>query len=104
MRSFILVLIVAVIAVIGAIHFGLIDIAQTRPAALPQVQAEGGTVRASGGQTPAFDVATGSVEVKQKPGTVEVPKVTVQTESKNVAVPSVEVQKANPGAANSTSR
>ena len=104
MRNVILILIVVVIALIGAIHFGLIDISQTRPAALPQVQAEGGTVRATGGQTPAFDVATGSVEVKQKPGTVEVPKVTVQTETKNVAVPSVEVRKADAAPSNTATR
>ncbi len=100
MRSIILILIVGVLGLIAAIHFNLIDISQSRPAALPQVEAQGGKVVAKGGQAPAFDVATGSVEVTRKDATVAVPKVTVQAEPKSVNVPALEVKKANPAAGN----
>ena len=100
MRSIILILIVGVLGLIAAIHFNLIDISQSRPAALPTVEAEGGKVTARGGQTPAFDVATGSVGVTRKDATVAVPKVTIQAEPKNVNVPALEVKEANPAEGN----
>ena len=96
MRSIIVILILGVIGLIAAIHFGLVDISQSRPAALPRVEAENGKVTARGGQTPAFDVATGSVGVTRKEATVGVPKVTIQADPRNVTVPAVEVTKANP--------
>ena len=102
MRSVILILIIGVIAIIGAIQFGLVDISQSRPAALPQVEAEGGKITARGGQTPAFDVATGSVGVTRKETTVGVPKVTIQADPKSVTVPTVEVKKAQPTESNGT--
>ena len=101
MRSVILILIIGVIGLIAAIHFNLIDISQSRPAALPQVEAQGGKVTARGGQAPAFDVATGSVGVTRKDATVPVPKVTVQAERKTVNVPTIEVKRADPADGNS---
>jgi len=100
MRSIIVILILGVVGLIAAIHFGLVDISQSRPAALPQVEAKDGTIRAQGGQTPAFDVATGSVQIERKETTVGVPKMTVQTEPKKVEVPSVELKRADSADAN----
>ena len=86
MRAIILVLIVGVVALIAAIHFGLVDITQTRSAAVPTVAAEGGKISATGGQTPKFEVETGSVGVGTRAQNVTVPTVTV-------AVPVVEVRR-----------
>ena len=86
MRAIILVLIVGVVALIAAIHFGLVDITQTRPAAAPTVEADGGKITATGGQTPKFEVETGSVGVGRREQNVTVPTVTVD-------VPVVEVRR-----------
>ena len=86
MRAIILVLIVGVVALIAAIHFGLVDISQTRPAAAPTVAADGGKITATGGQTPKFEVETGSVGVGRREQNVTVPTVTVD-------VPVVEVRR-----------
>ena len=86
MRAIILVLIIGVVALIAAIHFGLVDITQTRPASVPSVAADGGRVTATGGQTPKFEVETGSVGVGRRAQNVTVPSVTVD-------VPVVEVRR-----------
>jgi hypothetical protein len=81
------ILILVVVAVLIAVGTGLVDINQTRPAAVPDVDTTSGGVTASGGQTPAFDIETGSVAV----GTTQ----------RNVAVPTVEIRPAqgeNPAA------
>jgi hypothetical protein len=83
MRAILLVLILAVVAILIAIATGFLDISQTREAKAPQISATGNGVTARGGQTPSFDVETGSVSVG--------------TKQKNVAVPSLQV---NPPAAN----
>jgi hypothetical protein len=62
---------------------GLIDINQTRPAKAPDVSAAGSGVTASGGQTPAFDIETGSVTVATENRTVKVPTVKVQPADAN---------------------
>ena len=80
MRAILFILILAVLAVLILLGTGLVDINQTRPAAAPDVDATGAGVTASGGQTPAFDIETGSVAV----GTTQ----------RNVAVPTVEVRPA----------
>jgi hypothetical protein len=81
MRAILFILILVVVAGLILIGTGLIDINQTRPAAVPNVDATGRGVTASGGQTPAFDIETGSVAV----GTTQ----------RNVAVPSVEIRPAS---------
>ena len=80
MRAILFILILVVLAVLILLGTGLVDINQTRPAAVPNVEATGSGVTASGGQTPAFDIETGSVAV----GTTE----------RNVAVPRLEVRPA----------
>jgi hypothetical protein len=78
MRTAILILIVAVVALIIAIQTGFLDITQTRGAEAPQISADGNGVTATGGQTPAFEVETGKVAVGTQERTVQVPTVQVQ--------------------------
>ena len=86
MRAILFILILAVVALLIAFATGYLNITQTRPAAVPDVDAGRGGVSASGGQAPAFDVETGSVSVG-----------TTQT---NVTLPTVQVQPANEAQAN----
>lgn len=77
MRAILLILILAVVAIIVAIATGFLDISETRQAKAPQISTTGNGVTAKGGQTPAFDVETGSVSVGSKPKTVPVPSLQV---------------------------
>jgi hypothetical protein len=89
MRAVILVLILAVVAAIVLVATGLININQTRPAAAPSVSVNSNGVTATGGQTPAFDVETGTVSVgtNQANVTVPVPSVRVNPADANQAEP-----------------
>jgi hypothetical protein len=78
MRAILLILILALVALIVAIGTGLINFNLTRGAQAPQISASGNGVRATGGQTPAFDVETGSVKLGTREATVKVPTVGVQ--------------------------
>jgi hypothetical protein len=82
MRVILFLLIVGIVAVIAAISTGYVNVSQTRPAKAPQVSTANG-VRATGGQTPSFDVQTGSVKV--------------EVEEKNVKVPTLKVEPAQAG-------
>lgn len=77
MRAILLILILAVMALLIGIATGFLDISQTRQAQAPQISTTGNGVTARGGQTPSFDVETGSVSLG--------------TQQRNVAVPSVQV-------------
>ena len=92
MRAILLILILAVVALIAAVATGLIDISQTREARVPSLEAGDGAIRAEGGQSPAFEVQTGSVEVGAREANVAVPKVEVKPGQTTVQVPSVEVR------------
>ena len=85
MRAILFILILAVVAVIAAIATGFLNIEQTRQAEIPDVDATGKGVRAQGGQTPAFDVETGTVAVGTRPTnvTVPVPQVEVRPPEQN---------------------
>jgi len=78
MRPAILILIIAVIVVLIGIGTGFIDINQIRGAQAPEITATHNGVVARGGQTPAFDVETGSVQIGTKESTVKVPAVEVK--------------------------
>ena len=78
MRAILLILIIAVVAILIAIATGFLDISQTRGAQVPKISATGNGVTARGGQTPAFDVETGSVAVGTKKANVTVPTVQVK--------------------------
>jgi len=89
MRAILLVLILAVVALIVLFATGLLDINQTRPAEVPAVSVTGNGVTAAGGQTPAFDVETGTVSVgsNQTNVTLPVPSVRVNPAEDNQAQP-----------------
>jgi len=78
MRTIILVLIIVIVAIIGAVATGFLDIQQIRGAKAPEVVATGNGIVAKGGQAPSFDVETGSVKVGSKDATVKVPKLEVR--------------------------
>lgn len=87
-RVGIIVAIIAVLAIIAAFAFGLIDINQTKEMKAPDVSV-------SGGQAPAFDVDTAKVNVGTKTTDVSVPKVDIGTTKEAVKVPTISVDKAN---------
>jgi len=101
MRAILLILIVAVVGLIAAISTGLIDVSQTQPARAPHVEAGDGTIRAQGGQPPAFEVQTGSVGIGTREANVAVPKVEVKRDQTTVKVPSVEVRRPEEAQGNS---
>ena len=92
MRAIFLILILAVVALIGAIATGYINVSQTRGARAPQIEAGDGSIRATGGQSPAFEVQTGSVEVGSQETNVAVPKIEVKRDKAKVDVPTVEIR------------
>jgi uncharacterized membrane protein len=92
MRAVMLILIVAVVALIGAFATGYINVNQTRDAKAPSVEASDGAIRATGGQSPAFEVQTGSVGVGTREANVSLPKVQVKRDQQSVKVPVVEVR------------
>lgn len=100
MRAILLILILAVVALIAAIATGLIDVSQTREARVPSVAAEDGSIRAQGGQPPAFEVQTGSVGIGTREANVAVPRVEVKRDEATVKVPSVEVRRSEEVQAN----
>jgi hypothetical protein len=77
MRALILILILIVVAVLAAVATGYVDINQIRGAKAPEVSATGNGVSAKGGQAPAFDIQTGSVQVGTRNATVTLPDVKV---------------------------
>ena len=104
MRAIFLILIVAVVALIIAIQTGFLDISQTRGARAPTVSANENGLTTAGGQTPEFDVQTGSVGVGSRQADVAVPTLTVEQGNRNVNVPVLEVRPpaGNPPAAPTT--
>lgn len=85
MRAVLFLLIVIILAVIAGISTGFLNIDQIRGAKVPKVAASSNGVTARGGQTPAFDVETGSVKVGTKQATVKVPTLVVQKPGHNQA-------------------
>jgi hypothetical protein len=92
MRTVLLILILGVVALIALFASGLVNVAQTREARPPRVEAVDGSIRAQGGQSPAFEVQTGSVEVGTRDANLAVPKIEIKRDKTQVAVPSVEVR------------
>jgi hypothetical protein len=80
MRSVILILILAVVALIIAFQTGFLDLKQTRGAEAPEVSADSNGVTAAGGQAPAFDVETGKVAIGSRDQNVTVKVPTVEIE------------------------
>ena len=67
-----------VVVVLAGIVTGFININQIRGAEAPAISATHNGVVAKGGQAPAFDVETGSVEVGTRNATVKVPALEVK--------------------------
>ena len=78
MRAILLILIIVVVVILAAVATGFVDINQIRGAKAPEISATRNGVTAKGGQAPAFDIQTGSVEVGTRNATVTVPSVEVQ--------------------------
>ena len=87
MRALIVVLIIVILAILALVGSGFVRLNQTREAKAPEVSATRNGVTATGGQAPAFDVATGSVKVGTKEKTVKVPSLVVENAAKNQAQP-----------------
>ena len=85
MRTVLLIIILAIVAVIIAVATGFLDINQVRGAQAPEVSATGNGITAKGGQAPAFDVETGSVKVGSKDANVKVPTLEVATPGNDAA-------------------
>ena len=84
MRGLLLILIVIVVALIAAVASGFLNINQIRGAEAPVVSATHNGVVAKGGQAPAFDVQTGSVEIGTRNATVKLPEVQVKPPANEV--------------------
>ena len=78
MRRIILILIIAIVALIAAIQMNLLSFKQDRPAAVPGVEITSNGITATGGQTPTFEVETGTVAVGTRNATVAVPVPTLE--------------------------
>ncbi len=85
MRTVIVILIVAIVALVAGFATGYIDIDQIRGAQAPKLSTTHNGVVAKGGQAPAFDVETGSVSVGSKAATVKVPALEVQKPANQAA-------------------
>ncbi len=92
MRALFLILIVLVVALIIAVMTGFLDISQTRSAEAPSVSANENGVTTTGGQTPEFDVQTGSVGVGSREANVALPTLKVEPSNRNLNVPVLEVR------------
>ena len=85
MRAVISILVVVILVLIAAVATGFVDINQIRGAKAPQISATHNGVVAKGGQTPAFDVETGSVQLGTQDTKVKVPSLQVQRPPEPVA-------------------
>ena len=94
MRAILLILILAVVALIAAVATGLVGVSQTREARVPTLEADNGAIRATGGQSPEFEVQTGTVGIGSQSANVAVPAVEVKRDSATINVPKVEVKRA----------
>ena len=85
MRAILLILILAVVVIIVGVATGFLDINQIRGAKAPHIDASRNGVTATGGQAPAFDIETGSVAVGTRQTNVAVPTIEVKRADKPVA-------------------
>ncbi len=66
------------IILIAAIQLNLLNFKQARPASVPGVEVTSNGITATGGQTPTFEVETGTVAVGTRNATVAVPVPTLE--------------------------
>ena len=86
MRAILLVLILVVVVLLVGVGTGFLTIDQIRGAQAPAVSATQNGIVAKGGQAPAFDVQTGSVEIGTRNATVKVPELQVNPPAENPVV------------------
>ena len=77
MRVVLFVLILAVVALLIAFGSGFMSLTPTRTAEAPRISVDRSGVEATGGQTPAFDIETGTVAVGTTTRNMKVPRVNV---------------------------
>lgn len=94
MRAVLLILIIIIAAAIIALATGLLDINTVRGVKAPDISTTDNGITAQGGQTPAFDVQTGSVTLGTQPATVPVPTVDVNPATGQPAQPNAAQQSA----------
>ena len=70
-RTGLIAIVLLVVVIVALFAFRIIDVRQTREAALPEIRTEGG-------QMPAFDVETPDVDVGTRNETVKVPEISVR--------------------------
>ena len=87
MRAILFLLILAVAALLIAVATGFLDIRPTRSAQAPNVDVGENGVTAQGGQTPTFDIETGSVAVGTRSANVAVPTVQVNPPAESAEPP-----------------
>jgi hypothetical protein len=102
MRTIFLILIVAVVALIVAVQTGLLSVSQTRDARAPTVSANANGVTTTAGQSPEFDIQTGSVGVGSREANVALPTLKVEQKGQNVSVPVIEVRRPAPNQPSAT--
>lgn len=87
MRTVLFIVIVAVVVIIGAVVTGFINVREIRGASAPSITATRSAISAKGGQSPAFDVETGSVKVGTKEANVAMPTLEIQKPEQDRAKP-----------------
>jgi hypothetical protein len=95
MRAVLFIVIIAVLVILAALATGFLDINQVRGAKVPAVSATRNGVTAKGGQAPAFEVETGSVQVGTRDRTLKVPDVRVNPPAGNAAANQADTVPAN---------
>jgi len=87
-RTGLIIAIVAILAIIAAFAFGIVDVDQTAKTKLPDVEVQGG-------QMPEFDVEAADVDVGTTTTDVAVPTVDVDTKDVGVELPTVDIKRAD---------
>lgn len=75
-RTGLIAILLLVVVIVALFAFRIIDVRQTREAALPKIRTEGG-------QMPAFDVETPDIEIGTRDETVKVPEISVGRADEN---------------------
>ena len=94
MRAILLLLMIVIVAAIIALASGFLHLNQTRDSRVPSVAVTNGAVVTKGGQTPSFEVETGSVAVGTKQKEVTLPKVALPVPSVQVYRPGRDAENA----------
>ena len=92
MRAILLLLIILVVAAILAFASGFLHLNQTQSAQVPSVGVSNGAVVTRGGQSPTFEVETGSVAVGTRQREISLPKVALPLPSIQVNRPGKDAQ------------